>query len=185
MRESVRIDARKNVSSMSHEYVSNASERIESNLMSYLDERHLLVENETKVFIYNSYGKEVSTKHIIDSLLDRGVIVYLPIVRGMIMQAVRYTHNSEVVVGDFDIIEPVGAIYDGEFDISITPLLAYDRGLNRMGKGKGYYDRFFAGHIVHKIIGLGFKKQEVDSVFPEPHDIRLDVLVNEEEVLCE
>ena len=185
MRESVRCEARKRVKTFSEDYIYDGSMKIYHNLFKYLEGKVDLTSSKTKVFVYNSYGNEVRTDMIIDKLLEQGCEVYLPIVRGKVMQTVMITRDSEYIVGDFGIMEPVGKIYDGEFDLAIAPLLAYDRELNRMGKGKGYYDRFFAGHIVHNIVGLAFKKQEVESVCPEPHDFKVHAVINEEEIICE
>ena len=185
MREIIRGKAREITRALKSAFVEENSAKIEDNLMSYLEGRIDLTSGDTKVFIYCSYGTEVMTHHLIKRLIDMGASVYLPIVRGNIMQAVRVTRDTKFVVGAYGIKEPVGKIYDGEFEFSITPLLAYDKNLNRMGKGKGYYDRFFSGHIVNCKVGLAFKCQEFDSVYPEAHDIKVNAIVNEEEVICE
>ena len=144
-----------------------------------------MTNSNTRVFVYNSYGNEVVTRDIISKLLDTNVRVYLPVVRGDIMETMRITHDTQYVIGAYGIEEPVGDKYDGDFDLSITPLLAYDRQLNRMGKGKGYYDRFFSCHNVELIVGLAFSCQEFESVFPEAHDIKMNAIINEGEVICE
>ena len=185
MRDVVRREARKVTRAFSSEYVSSASSVIENRLFEYLDANFDMTSEDTRVFVYNSYGTEVDTHNVIRRLVDSGVSVYLPIVRGNIIEAVKVERDSDFVEGDYGIMEPVGKIYDGVFDISITPLLAYDRSLNRMGKGMGYYDRFFAGHIVGCIIGLAFKKQEFSNVYAEPHDVKMNVIINEKELLCE
>lgn len=181
MREDVRREARTIIRNMNKESVIRNSEIIKDKVIGYID--GYSVQGDTKkAFVYNSYGNEVMTEDIISFLIDNGYNVYLPIVRGNDMFAVHIDKNTKYVVGDYGIIEPIGEIYDGEFDIIITPLLAFDEELNRMGKGKGYYDRFFAMHKSGKKIGLAHSCQMFTSVYPEPHDIRMDVIITEERI---
>ena len=64
-------------------------------------------------------------------------------------------------------------------DVVITPLVAFDHELNRIGMGGGYFDRCFA-FLRHrqfwlkpKLVGLAFDCQKVDKIVPNPWDIRL------------
>jgi 5-formyltetrahydrofolate cyclo-ligase len=66
----------------------------------------------------------------------------------------------------------------------LTPGLAFDRGLNRLGRGKGFYDAYlsrFSGHLAP--IGLAFALQIVDEVPVDPADVPLEGIVTEEETL--
>ena len=73
-------------------------------------------------------------------------------------------------------------------DILVMPLAAFDRRLHRIGYGKGHYDRAIdalraRGHRP-RLIGLAFAVQEVEKVPFEPHDIPLDFIVTEEELIA-
>lgn len=65
----------------------------------------------------------------------------------------------------------------------LVPLSAFDNEGNRIGYGKGYYDRAIATMIEngHKplLIGLGFNCQEVPSIPAEPHDQKLAMMLTE------
>ena len=79
--------------------------------------------------------------------------------------------NGEVIIPDF----------------IITPLLAFDIKLNRLGMGKGYYDRTIANIRNHnskiKTIGLAYDFQESKSILPhEKHDSRLDIIATEKNI---
>jgi 5-formyltetrahydrofolate cyclo-ligase len=70
-------------------------------------------------------------------------------------------------------------------DIVILPLAAFDRGMNRIGYGKGHYDRAVAamrdaGHAP-RLVGLAFAAQEVERIPFEPHDVPLDFIITERE----
>ncbi|MCZ8376030.1 MAG: 5-formyltetrahydrofolate cyclo-ligase [Beijerinckiaceae bacterium] len=64
-------------------------------------------------------------------------------------------------------------------DVILTPLVAFDRRGNRLGYGKGYYDRAFAAHPQATGIGLAFAAQEVPMVPAEPHDRPLAAILTE------
>jgi len=65
-------------------------------------------------------------------------------------------------------------------DIVLLPLVAFDDRGYRIGYGGGYFDRTLASLSPRPLaIGVGFELGRVDSVRPEPHDIRLDIIVTE------
>lgn len=73
-------------------------------------------------------------------------------------------------------------------DIVILPLSAFDRRGHRIGYGKGHYDRAVA-HLLASgaqplLVGLAFAVQEVDKVPFEPHDIPLDYILTEDELIA-
>ena len=72
-------------------------------------------------------------------------------------------------------------------EIMIVPLLAFDKNLNRLGYGKGYYDT-----TINKIrnkgklfltVGLGYDNQEFDKIPIEKHDQRMDVIMTEKKII--
>jgi 5-formyltetrahydrofolate cyclo-ligase len=63
----------------------------------------------------------------------------------------------------------------------ITPLLGFDRKLNRLGQGAGHYDRAFFDYPQAIRIGLAWSVQEVTSLTPDLWDVPLDVVVTERE----
>lgn len=140
------------------------------------------------VLIYNSLKSEVSTKKIVDYYMGK-VNLYMPKVIGDDMVYVKLDKNTVFEVGPFNIKEPIGKEYlDGDilFDVCITPLLGYDKALNRLGKGKGYYDRFFSKQKNCLKVGLAYTCQEVDKIQAKEFDVKLDYIVNEFGVItCE
>ena len=71
-----------------------------------------------------------------------------------------------------------------EIGLVITPGLGFDKSGNRLGRGGSYYDRFFS-HPKLKAIkcGLAFSEQLIDEVPTDSHDVPLDMLVTDKEVL--
>ena len=84
--------------------------------------------------------------------------------------------------GAFGIAEPTGQAYVGAVDAVVVPLLAVDKRGNRLGWGKGYYDRYFADHPCQKI-GFCYDFQVVDEVAADVWDIPLSVVVTDRRVI--
>ncbi|HMH31022.1 MAG TPA: 5-formyltetrahydrofolate cyclo-ligase [Methylomirabilota bacterium] len=72
-------------------------------------------------------------------------------------------------------------IPDG-FDVIIVPMLGFDKTLNRIGYGGGYYDKFLANQPDAQKIGVCFEQGKVEHIPAEPHDIPLDIIITEEKV---
>ncbi|MDR2937838.1 MAG: 5-formyltetrahydrofolate cyclo-ligase [Prevotellaceae bacterium] len=81
--------------------------------------------------------------------------------------------------GAFGILEPEAALDEMPLlDLAIIPGLAFDRNNNRMGRGKGYYDKFLKVENLVKV-GVCFGCQLLDEVPHEPFDVKMDyVIVN-------
>ena len=90
--------------------------------------------------------------------------------------------------GLFGILEPEqGDIWQGQDGpaVLVCPLTAFDRRGNRLGMGKGCFDFWLAEHRseLQSIIGLAFSCQEVPSIPHEAHDIPMDHVITESEVI--
>lgn len=70
---------------------------------------------------------------------------------------------------DFEIDVPI--------DVAIIPGLAFDKNRYRLGRGKGWYDRFLSEHPETFKIGVCYKEQLVDKLPTEEHDIKMDLVI--------
>lgn len=134
-----------------------------------------------KVFCYNSLADEAGTQELIKDLCKDNEL-YLPVMadKGE-MYLVRTDENTPFETNGYSISEPVGQRLLPEQvmpDICITPLRAFDSKLNRAGRGKGYYDRFFSKCDCEKI-GIAFNEQYVQEIQTEDTDVRLDKVVTQ------
>ena len=65
-------------------------------------------------------------------------------------------------------------------DVVLAPLVGFDAENYRLGYGGGYFDRTLAALAPRPVaIGVGFEVQHLDSVYPRPHDIPMEVIVTE------
>ena len=136
---------------------------------------------------YVALRHEVDTQALIPRLLQQGKRVAVPRVEsGQELQQYFIQDFSELQAGAFGILEPrpdPGRRVAAEsFGLVLVPGLAFDRAGNRLGAGKGFYDRFLA-EIQAPKIALAFAFQLVEQVPIEPHDQRVDMIVTENEAI--
>lgn len=130
------------------------------------------------ICIYNALPSEVDTQEIIEYFCQMRD-VYLPVVDGEDMLLVKVDKDTKYQVANWGIYEPIGKRLNPKEvrpKVTITPLLGVDKNLNRLGKGKGYYDRYFASVDTFKI-GLAFEEQVIDKVVCDEWDKPLDMLI--------
>ena len=130
------------------------------------------------ILMYNSLPDEVSTREFIDRWAGRKRF-FLPRVNGVDLDVLPYD-RARLHLGAFRIEEPDGdEITDvNTIDLVVVPAVAYDRQGNRVGRGKGYYDRLLS-RIKAVKIGVGYDFQLFDSIDTEPHDIPVDIVITE------
>ena len=133
------------------------------------------------VMLYYSLPDEVDTHTLVDSLLMSRKTILLPRVTGEgTMELRRYTGPSDLAIEAYNIMEPTGEVYDDyeEIDLAVIPGVAFDAEGNRMGRGKGYYDRFLPLVPQAYKLGVCFPFQKVDSIPTDEHDIRMDEVID-------
>lgn len=135
------------------------------------------------VALYSPILNEVFTEEIMHEALRLGKTVAFPRVCGECLDFVRVRSSSELAPGAFGVLEPTGSttIPSGDLDLVLVPGVAFDREGNRLGYGKGFYDRVLCGTGRPALtVGLCFEMQLVDRLPIEDHDESLDLLVTEE-----
>lgn len=131
------------------------------------------------VMAYWPLPDEVDIRPLIDRLVAAGTTVLLPKVTDEdTMELRRYTSRADLQEGAFHIMEPTGPVFTdyGLIDTALVPGVAFDSARHRLGRGRGYYDRFLAAcpHIYK--IGVCFPFQHVAEVPTEAHDIEMDAV---------
>ena len=154
------------------EQLSEQSEKILAKL-----ERHPDFVKAERVMLYSALPDEVQTQALLEKWHLKKQII-LPTVVGDDIIPVAYEKDTDFAVGDFNILEPQNEPYKGGFDLIVVPGVAFDRNGNRLGRGRGYYDRFLCQHPDVKRIGICFDFQLVDEIPTEPFDIRMDEVIS-------
>jgi 5-formyltetrahydrofolate cyclo-ligase len=131
--------------------------------------------------IYWSMRGEIDVRDIARRHIESGGSVALPVVvekaapvefwkwqPGMGMK--RGVWNIQVPMKR-EVLEP---------DALVVPLVGFDGERYRLGYGGGYYDRTLAARGRRPFcVGLGYVEARLESIFPQPHDIPMDVIVTD------
>lgn len=135
--------------------------------------------------IYYPIGSEVYTFDIIHESLKLNKKIGLP--RVLNSQSITFYRIMENSLDQVKLEkEKYGVMVNKNsnielelIDLLITPGVAFDKHCNRVGYGKGYYDRYICTNNPTKKIGLAFEKQLVDHIPINENDKKLDIIVTE------
>ena len=131
------------------------------------------------IALYNSMLDEVNTKLLISVSLNNKIVL-LPKVIDNQMVFIKIDKDTKYTKSTLGILEPIGEEYIGNIDLIIVPGIAFDKSLNRLGFGKGYYDKYLSNKDIYKI-GICFRKQLIDNVLVNNLDIPVNLVVTEKE----
>lgn len=143
-------------------------------------EKHKAVTGAKTILMYHSLPDEVNTHDAVCRLAQSGKTVLLPKVTSNSDMELRvYRGANDLEKGAFGIMEPSGELFTdfANIDVAIIPGMAFDEKNNRLGRGKGYYDRLLARMPGVYKIGICFDFQKVDSVPADSNDIKMDEVI--------
>lgn len=136
------------------------------------------------IALYRAQSTEAPTQALAESLTALGHPLCLPrIGKGGAMDFAAWDIDDVLVPGPHRTLQPDEYCEAVDPDVIIAPLVAFDRAMNRLGQGGGYYDRAFERWPDALRIGLGWSAQEADSLPVDPWDMRLHIIVTEREVI--
>lgn len=137
------------------------------------------------LFCYISYLSEVGTSPLISYFLEQNLSLAVPKIIGKTeMCAIPLKHLSDLEPDKMGILTPnSNQAASTSFDIAITPGVAFTERGERLGYGRGYYDRWFSKNRVETKIGLAFEVQIVNRLPLEKTDMPLDILITEERII--
>lgn len=148
------------------------------------------------IAFYLSTDAELNPEKLLLTAHENGKKCYLPVLHPQKINTLYflpYAPGDHLVANRFGILEPL--MHDTDEHIAIwqldfvcVPLVGFDKFCNRLGMGKGYYDRTFAflkHPSVHKpfLVGLAYQMQQVDALNIEAHDIPLDMIVTDKGII--
>jgi 5-formyltetrahydrofolate cyclo-ligase len=138
--------------------------------------------------VYYPVLNEVQTYRIIRKSLLAKKKVCLPKLQDGEIIFFSITTLNDLIAGKYNILEPLPNKNNicKDIDTVITPGIVFDKCGYRIGYGKGYYDKFLSKFSKQKIslIGLGYEFQIISEFIRyEPHDVKLDALITNKEIL--
>jgi len=156
---------------------------IESLLFEHLKES---ITADHHLLAYRALPEEVDTTALFETPPCH---IYAPRMHGSKdMHWLRVTEKTKWISGRFGILEPEdGTDWNHEHGsaILLCPLVGFDRKGNRLGMGKGCFDRWLGRFQprIDAIVGLAFSCQELPFIPVESHDIPLQTIITEKEVI--
>lgn len=165
---------------MSPEEVNRLSGQICRNLL----ESSLFSEAQY-IYAYYPLGNEADICPVLDEAWKSGKRVAFPKVFGETMRFFEVKSFDHLSPGTFGVMEPEeGCPVDWENPLVFTPGVAFDRNGNRMGYGKGYYDRYFGSRPGAVMLGVAYELQVTEKIPVGVYDRVLDGVVTENGVFC-
>lgn len=176
LREQVRAKRR----FMTAEEVAEKSEKIQSRLFAF--DKYL---NAKTVMLFMSAFKEPSTDNIIRDALLRGKKVVVPVSNTDTETIIPSYINGfdDLKKGAYGILEPkkIQPVDISEIDFFLVPGIVFDKNGNRIGFGKGYYDKILHQSNAEKC-AVCYEFQIFDDIPSDKLDVRMNTIITEENI---
>ncbi|MBN2127634.1 MAG: 5-formyltetrahydrofolate cyclo-ligase [Candidatus Diapherotrites archaeon] len=142
--------------------------------------------NAKKIMVYHSFKEEVETDLIIQKAHETGKEVFVPDIHdaeNCLMNCVKIEKETELEMDCFGICKPKKQelIHPKELDLVIVPGIAFDLNGNRLGWGKGYFDRFLKKCKKCIFIGLAFEEQITEKIPADEMDVKINIIITEKQ----
>jgi 5-formyltetrahydrofolate cyclo-ligase len=142
------------------------------------------------IMAYYPFGSEIDTSLVIIRALENNKSIILPKVFDQELKLYYLDKFSEQLEkGKYGIMEPIPRLCRTakikDVDLAIIPGLGFDKNLNRLGYGGGFYDRLLTlipGEV--KKVAFCFDVQVVGSIPVSEYDIKIDILITESKIYC-
>jgi 5-formyltetrahydrofolate cyclo-ligase len=135
---------------------------------------------------YYPYNYEVDAIKILEKFEKKNYLISLPkIKKNSQMDFFFWSLKDPLKINRYGIPEPISnkIIYP---DILLVPLVAFDKSLNRVGYGGGFYDRYIKKIKKNKnilTIGLAYSFQKVKKVQVNNYDVKLDFVITNKKII--
>jgi len=140
------------------------------------------LEKTSIISLYWPIGDELDCYPLIEKLQQQGHKICLPSIVGAKQPLVfrEFSAGDKLVSAAFGTSEPQSSAKILMPDMIVLPLAGFDKQGNRLGYGKGFYDRTIAAMAKKpELCGLAFAVQELDNIPASPHDVPLEKIITE------
>lgn len=177
----IREEMKKKRRMLTAEEITRKSESICNTL--FMQEQFV---NTKTAAVYLSSFREVDTAEIVKRLFEQNKRVVVP-VSNTDTETITLSYLdslSELKKGAYGILEPetVKPVDENEPDLIIVPGIAFDRQCRRIGFGKGYYDKLLKSTQAFTV-GLCYEFQLLGEIPADSHDIPMDMVITEKQIL--
>ncbi len=132
---------------------------------------------------YVAMGSEADPAPLLAAAHRQGCRIVLPHVtrRDEPMRFLAWQPGQALAAGLFGLSQPAAHVEQVSPDVVLTPLVAFDAALNRLGQGAGFYDRAFAELPDALRIGVAWSMQQVERIPTDPWDAPLHAIITEKD----
>jgi 5-formyltetrahydrofolate cyclo-ligase len=133
------------------------------------------------ILLYWSLEDEVYTHKFIEDWSTKKNIL-LPVIKNNDLEIRCFTSEYSLIKSPYmGIMEPTGDKYVnyGSIDLAIIPGMAFDKQNNRLGRGKGYYDRLLPKLIKAYRLGICFRFQLLPEIPVAAYDVKMDCVITD------
>ncbi|MBR3081750.1 MAG: 5-formyltetrahydrofolate cyclo-ligase [Clostridiales bacterium] len=184
-KKAVRAEIRRRRLQLEEEFLNEVDKELPEDIFSLEDDEfRARLKSAKRIALYRATGGEVPCDGLAKALMKNGKICCFPRIEGddMVFCDCSELDEKFFASGAFGIREPVASLaaVDPEIiDIVVLPAVAYNEEGTRLGQGKGYYDRFYAGIKGKKplLLGVCYDFQISSEIPVEEHDITADVII--------
>lgn len=135
-------------------------------------------ESAKNLLIYINIGEEAETRRLIDFAINRSKTVYIPYTEEQKIGIFKgWEKLSEVELNEKKFLQPNEESPDIVIDCAIIPIVGFDKKLNRLGYGKGWYDRFLKKNKNCFKIGIAYDEQLISKIPTERHDVPMNMII--------
>ena len=156
-------------------------------LIFKLIKKHFNTKKVTIAGYYPSYY-EVDILKFLEEASKKNFKITLPVIKSSTSMSFKsWVFKEPLYVSKFGILEPKSTNKEFVPDLIIVPLVAFDSQLNRIGYGKGYYDRSL--EKINKIkkntvaLGIAYSFQKCRAIPVKKHDFELDYIFTEQGII--
>ena len=140
----------------------------------------------SSIGIYHPINSEISPLKLIKICKDLSIEISLPVIDQKTKELIfsKFDEEMSLKKNKYGIFEPT-QLSQINPDIIFVPMLGFDKNLNRLGYGKGYYDRTISKVRKLKkifVIGLAYDNQMVMNLPIENHDEKMDIIITDKNI---
>ena len=136
--------------------------------------------------IYHPTNSEISPLKLIKICNNLSIKICLPVIDKNVNELIfsKFDKENILAINKYGIKEPtkIDPIIP---DVIFVPMVGFDKNLNRLGYGKGYYDRSISKLRKLKkifVIGLAYDNQIIQNIPTENHDEKMDIIITEKKI---
>lgn len=172
-------ELRKQIRGRKRQFTNSELEELSLPVINRLLSMPEIADSQT-ILMYYSLPDEVYTHDAVEVLARQGKTVLLPkVIDSENMEIRVYRNKEDLAKGSYGIMEPKGQLFTdyGKITTAVIPGMSFDSSYNRLGRGKGYYDRFLKKIPLAYKIGVCFDFQKEKDIPHEENDVKMDTVI--------